>query len=705
MAYGDPGNFFQPSKDMDGPRGTSQATMEPIPAVQNLRSPPRLEMPRIQEGVEDKTLERAISGGGRLLGAAAAAFDEVTQLKINKELTEGVDRIRGEFGVDKAVEEQGKITVAEAQAMPAAVGMVGERLATMTAAHQAGKMPDSLYYARMETYLRQVRSQYPGYRDIVDKQMESKLGTNPANALRRALHGEAEQLQSKLESAQNRDQAFLRQNIEEIKVGRPDLFERVFRGTGPYKMEEVYEVVGDVKAKKFSIESQNTILRNRALQREDTSSEQEKTARMNIENFVNLNMQPFMSDDFMKNALSKKTWSEDELLELRGRLALFKDNIQAGITELINQPRYELSGDSLAKFIKPEIVTSVTNRAMTRVTDFEKVLTDQNTGVWTWEQKANHRDVQRTVSDLLKDQNAKTVAAIKEQFGDKGMEMFMAQDANINKGRIMRPLLEYWTTIGVMKMAAGKPGATIKSAMMEQRDHNDGKVSWNALTKTIDQGMFVLKTPDLKSQSEMVKGLYNNVDTPWVIETAAKAKGWRSMLEVYHKLFSEDATKTVKGLGTEDFQQFKGTHYKTFQSVFKTTVQAIHEDADQRKYIRVSFDMPSMSFKTEDTPEGVKQRAAGFIGGLSVLRAGERMMSDQTQEKVEILNGALKNLQATMKAAGDDPAILLPVMFKNMGADFSKKGDTGSIWGSVLDFLEKNEAEMKAEEEKKKKKE
>src|SRR5678816_3678257 len=163
------------------------------------------------EPAVDKSGALAIAGAGDLFTSSIAAADEIIKAKASS-------RIENEAGAEKDLHiselEAAKATitgqevgpnagvktnatdpslevssqsrqdtlVAQPQEVPAGLDGLSRTLGTLDSARANGKLSETAYYARLNSVARSVRSQFPGYRDYIDSQVEKVTGVAPANA-------------------------------------------------------------------------------------------------------------------------------------------------------------------------------------------------------------------------------------------------------------------------------------------------------------------------------------------------------------------------------------------------------------------------------------------------------------------------------------------------------------------------------------------
>jgi hypothetical protein len=193
------------------------------PDVPEIQAPNYLGLSKpisMPEPAVDKSGALAIAGAGDLFTSAVTAADDIIKAKIQS-------RVDTEAGAEKAgytsaleltkaaitgqevgpnagstktnatdpsleVSSQSRkdTLVAQPQQVPSGLDSLSRTLGTLDSARANGKLSETAYYARLNSVARSVRSQFPGYRDYIDSQVEKVTGVAPANAYIKSLIGD-----------------------------------------------------------------------------------------------------------------------------------------------------------------------------------------------------------------------------------------------------------------------------------------------------------------------------------------------------------------------------------------------------------------------------------------------------------------------------------------------------------------------------------
>lgn len=184
----------------------------------------------------NKSMEALFSGIGNTLDIGVTGADTAIKLDIEKQVDQGVNRIRDKFGVAEATklagantpptsargdnslsilgqDVPGGVNVGDAgktaKGAPAGIAKIGTQIADTNEAYNGGFLSNSYYYAQLNSYVKQLRAQYPGYEKEIDTMIAEKVGTTPANALRKSVLDDLDAAARAKQNASSHDQNFI----------------------------------------------------------------------------------------------------------------------------------------------------------------------------------------------------------------------------------------------------------------------------------------------------------------------------------------------------------------------------------------------------------------------------------------------------------------------------------------------------------------
>lgn len=156
--------------------------------------------------VADKSTAIAIGAGTDVLNSVVKVTDQTFKDVIKDDVRTGVDRLRDGYtdslkdlrnqqlaAADPSNQPQtGSSTLLHetngvGAPMPLQAGLDRAKQLGTAIAQNSNKINDTLYTGSLNSLTKQLRNQYPGYRDYIDEQIQSVSGVNPANAFMKNL--------------------------------------------------------------------------------------------------------------------------------------------------------------------------------------------------------------------------------------------------------------------------------------------------------------------------------------------------------------------------------------------------------------------------------------------------------------------------------------------------------------------------------------
>lgn len=160
------------------------------PNYEGVRGPELINVEGRNKEISSRRTAESIFAG---LKAGVVGADNALQQSSRNELESGYEKLIGAQGVDLAA-GNAVINPENTVYNPSGGGIpdkeqqfLAEGMDRLTAARDQGKLSNTHYYAQLEAMVRNVKSRYPGYNEIIDRQIEGIAGVKPANALRQSM--------------------------------------------------------------------------------------------------------------------------------------------------------------------------------------------------------------------------------------------------------------------------------------------------------------------------------------------------------------------------------------------------------------------------------------------------------------------------------------------------------------------------------------
>ncbi len=179
----------------------------------------------VAKGTADKSAAIALGAAGDILTSATKAVDYDIKQAAKEDVQTGVDNLRD--GYTEALKGIRNVQTMNANASllpetntpdaPASLQAGLDRAKNIgTALSQGGtKVNDTLYTGALNSLTKQLRAQYPGYRDYIDEQIQAVSGVNPANAFYKNLMEDINKAQDKDKTDINATKSMLREAVKE----------------------------------------------------------------------------------------------------------------------------------------------------------------------------------------------------------------------------------------------------------------------------------------------------------------------------------------------------------------------------------------------------------------------------------------------------------------------------------------------------------
>lgn len=182
---------------------------------------------------KSKSMSPYIDAAANLFGPLVKVGEIAMENYIQNDIQSEVDKARTDYGNDAAITvAAGNNAFSSNPPTPEAITQAEKNLEGLTAANAAGRLPESHYWARLETMVRQMKMRFPGHKDEIDQMVGRIAGATPANALRRALQDERDRVTGQLD-AEHVASVRLQQELAQggiLDEAVPGASERIARG-------------------------------------------------------------------------------------------------------------------------------------------------------------------------------------------------------------------------------------------------------------------------------------------------------------------------------------------------------------------------------------------------------------------------------------------------------------------------------------------
>lgn len=167
----------------------------------------------------NRTAGAAFETAGKGLELAVNATDAVLKKNIDNQIYEQTDKIRDAYtsqleSLRGSTPAQDLVGSQKPENLPLSLQSGLQSVDNLVAAKANGKINDTYYTQQLNSMVKGIRAEYPGYRSYIDEKVSSVTGMNPANAYYKNLMEDVNAAQTAAGDERKQIQAMIRQNVE-----------------------------------------------------------------------------------------------------------------------------------------------------------------------------------------------------------------------------------------------------------------------------------------------------------------------------------------------------------------------------------------------------------------------------------------------------------------------------------------------------------
>lgn len=664
-----------------------------------------------------RTYENLFHGLTEVASAAPKAIDDVIKHKIKEDVRGSLEAVRDSFGVKAAAEAPGNITgvkgdpsnyrdgeegggslVAGAKGpvkgAPPGVQKLGNRLESLQSAYQNGELSESYYWSRMESVVRQMRSQYKGYEDYIDERVANILGTTPANALRRALLNDMDMAEKAQQRALSDDQKFIRQNAAHLP---PDYYTREREGR-PYSMRQVEAYVAVQKQEENRI---STLRSKYALDKdhkEARAGDAERLAETHLDHIYNtfvtraaqaggIGSVRELSEKIQQKLASGKPPTPEEQQQLKSAFAQLKQELSTRVDEALHRPFSKDKPDTYATDIKDQgKLKALKDNILSRLDQMEKNIMDEKYGLVGMNLALSNSMRNETLRQTLQSHSIfKKLDALRAIGGEKLIELLMMPREGADSP-ILKDTLQGLRTLDAAELATGQgnPSQQLDRRINAGKNDPGLKDPKGVVTFINDQAM-MLKNKDVpdKIAENAAKSIFSAANRDFLTKLQPADR-----MKAFTILASPEAAERVRQLSRINPEIGQLYHQWVAHSsvgLFKAEIDTVsNEITDPHSVVKLTFDPGASQF--------VASPREGYEKELREMQArGHNPLNITTG-----INRVLKTFEASLDPSANKQEEVLKFL-KGIGADPNapkREGFWPALWEAVKkgwDYLGQDE--------------
>lgn len=605
----------------------------------------------------------ALSSGADLLDKELVATDKLRKEQIRSDLTTQVDRTRDQE-INKGASLLGYNQDAAQVELPGPLKDSLNRAKVMGDAKGAGRIGGSHYMMLLDATARQLRTNYPGYREHIDNVMADLVGTTPANQI-------VKDLQSEIRSGQS----------DEDKQRRKFVEHHMNAGSipGNYKVSADF-MPTDLNGKPvdFAQFSNDVVVLTKNKYDNETTrnnlAEEKSRGEVSKSNFtraahreVAIDLQQAMtsaqgpSRKFIEGieALEAKAggrpYSPEEEGQVRAAMSAVRNQFlsaqRAKLFEVNKQGfsfAAEIGKDGVEDVIKTydQYLHTLEDRAVNKDTGFLKFNT-----ILTESIKASD------IATAYKTDNVmRLLNVVKEGYGTQGMSVIMSSSEAIRS----------WGTSLFEKKALLEPAKSVGAIFDEMKAA--GNVSNEAYMNVLNNKIRILNTPEapMKLIEDQAKGLFGPENADF-LSKIANPHG--TYLKMAGNPQTVNTMAKLKDTNPELYTNWRNWVTGSFQQVGVPLANQANAIAMEEGY-NLTYDPKTYSYRLD--------AASNFKMNNAVGRS--------YQDQITKLNTSIQAVVPMLKKEGGDVEGQVQELVRSLGINTSATKQTGvmqSLWEAV----------------------
>jgi hypothetical protein len=668
-------------------------------------------VPSLVNSISDVSAVHTNKSAGAFVEGAASLFDEGVKAtdkgierNMGKRAYELVDEKRDSFGVgeaalnarmglpikDATLDPDGAVvsdTDAEtgagtsdatdfssAKRQPPAIDRGIDRASRIQRAGDIGKLSPSEYNANMEAVVRQLRAEYPGYRDQIDQKISQITGMTPANALRSSLLRDQIALQRQDQTGARAEQKYRDTNSKYVQPGEENLPLPQFRAKVTAAQQQEHQITA--ASANLTLSSANDTDVSRRAQQVVTGGLQidgDKTFQTLV-GPINEKI------DKLETALDVK--QIEALRPQIGAIKLKMDNtFEAWLDRPTDfdpaNPSFKGKEKTFRQLINdPAKVAGMKKDYLSKVDAWEQRLINNETGTLNWDKNSAASSASAADAGLMRNQQLATFAGVSTRFGPAVANTLLATPATKDIPAILPTIQK--AILGAGKMGLVTPGGDNPSATAKKAEDAAAKPGAEPVTaamyrtqiKDTARVMSDKNLPD-EARANAARSVISDVNYIY------KFKAGAGQVHAFTSLTSPEVTDSIHNLSVAEpklWTDYRNNAVRQFTGVYKNAADTLQAVVTDKNY-DTKFDEKSGQFSI--TPKaGVGRDNPGF----NDVNANVVRQADQLNEGLRALSYIMKKDKADV-----GPEILK--IATSMGVDINAPKE--DFWGAVVKSVHK----------------
>ena len=584
----------------------------------------------------------AIKTSGDALDMGIKTADQFVRDTIKDTAYKEIDAVRDEYGARDSALNQRRFD--NESAIPSGLGIAGKNLDDLQRGYQQGTIKYSQYLARLDSAARQLRAQYPGYRDYIDNTISNITGFTPANRLVTQLEEEAKKLGHATE-----EEKFQRQYLKENEAHLPPNYYSSVKNGTRYNFLDIQQYVANDKRTKADMDKMKA---NISIEKEGTDLYTQKLNRLavfDINNSIGKALEPVtkqLGDIQLKAQEEEKRTgavSPGTEAEVRRSIGLVKEATSKIVESKLNSQDYRLLSTDAREKIRKD--------ASNIISGLEDSYTNKDWGTLTARLHAVKASTESADMAALSDTGISILGAVNRQAGPQVANTLAIRLAPDLASASTLHRLTSQIEANKLTLGMSNPSKTLDKLADVGANPNITRVTVQA---PIDLILNSNVTPTVKTK--IIDSYYGpNSNPDDILNKAKTSQDRRALFDIFTKPeITKEIVNQAKQSGNPEVlnkyttwtnKAFAGTFFKELadlDSIMTSPNVEVKYNPTTNQFVATPKDMSGLR-GLENTPAKI------------ALDASQRISNLLNGDRLSGINQAIKNMLPVWKEQGLDP--------------------------------------------------
>lgn len=689
---------------------------------------------RYSRGVPDSNTFRTLFGGvSNIVDSSVKAKDEANQNKIYEDTLSTtqklqqpyIDALNSEGGASPGVSDSytphqitGPSSVPDGVGAaprdpmtappgppPAALTSSQQQMSRLQLAMNAGTISDSYYHNQLDSMVRNLRVQFPGYDQEIDRTVQNVTGITPANALMTDYFQQVQKNAALNKESANNWQTYVNapdNRAAIVNSGLSDVYTNPDKYTDPTEQSKVRLAVATVGARQATLQATDAQI---ARQKSLGGAVGDATEKAAYDHVGAMTGQVFTAAGNSTTDLYTKL---HQLQESKNPDPQAVADLQSGIaqaqTALVSQVHQYLyspqtASDGSVFTVAGDIgdkskVDAIEASAMAPLKDAMDQVTNAQYGIASYSARVNQMTSDSTSSALLKaTPSMAVVAAQTKLLGPNFVNWALADAANDtpgspNEATMLRGILKQQAMLAVTGGQDLQTGGSASLSGTLRTWKTDQNVSVNSkdISDLIQNSMDVITKSDAPAEAKAnaIQYLYGSGNADFLNQFGDQSKVINNntltqRTQVYNKMVNPAVTQQIFDATRDNpqlFQQYSQWAASNFKNLFMANGAEIQNAITDRPYVHVVWNPKTYQMSVQTDTQPIPDQPG--VDPL-VLAQNRQDQTTATSVPVQNLNLAISGVAKMITLNGGNPNIEIMKLLTDIGVDPKSPKTAGSF--------------------------